>query len=232
MLVANWMSTRLVSADSGMTLAQAGRLMEDYNIGHLPVLDGGRLVGIISDRDIKRAWSSEVCDSGDLEAIKAAGATRLDRVMTPDPTTVGLLDTIEEAALAMLEAKISGLPVLDQDGRVVAMVTKNDVCRAMVALSGVTRGGVQFALELTDEPGGIREVATTIRRYGGRMVSILTSYDRVAEGRRKLYIRMRSIDRDRLLELRDELAGIGVLLYVLDGAAGHKEILALGRPQG
>lgn len=229
MLVTNWMSTRLVTADPEMSLAEAGRLMEDYNVGHLPVVEDGRLVGIISDRDLKRAWTSDACQAGDPEAVKAAGATKLRQVMTPEPTTVGVFDTIEEAALAMLETKISGLPVLDEDGKVVALITKNDICRALVSLSGVTRGGVQFAMELSDEPGSIREVSDIIRNYGGRMVSIFTSYDRVAEGRRKVFIRMREIDRNRLLQLKDELAHIGVLLYVVDSAGGQKEVLAMGR---
>lgn len=229
MLVVNWMSSRLVTGDPEMSMAEVSLLMEDYNIGHLPVVENDELVGILSDRDLKRVWTREAAGDHDLSAGDLLSRTKLREVMTPDPACLNLHDTIEEAALVMLEAKISGLPVLDEDGKLMAMLTKNDICRALVTLSGVTRGGVQFAMDLADEPGTIRQVASIIRKYGGRMVSIFTSYDRVAEGRRKVYIRMRNINRDQLLLLKDELIEVGVLIYVLDSSNGKKELITLGR---
>lgn len=52
----------------------------------------------------------------------------------------------------------------------------------LIAPTSVTRGGIQFAMDLPDQPGGIKVAADIIRKYGGRMVSILSTYDQVAEG--------------------------------------------------
>ncbi|MGB5488927.1 MAG: hypothetical protein WBN06_16165, partial [Lysobacterales bacterium] len=64
---------------------------------------------------------------------------------------------------------------------------------------------IQFGLQVEDSPGSIKEVADIIRLFGGRMVSILTSYDEVPEGYRKVYIRMLSIERSELKNLIQEL---------------------------
>ena len=69
-----------------------------------------------------------------------------------------------------------------------------------------------------------KEVADIIRAYGGRMVSILTSYDGVSDGFRKLYIRMHSIERSQLLELQEELIKVAGLIYMVDHCENERKI--------
>ncbi len=230
MLVVNWMSTRLVGVSPDDSMSHAIRLLKENHIGRLPVIDqGGKLAGIVSDKDLKRAGASDATALEVHELAYLLSRVKVKDIMTPNPITVHLYDTIEEAALLMLENKISGLPVVDDQGMVAAMLTQSDIFRALISLTGVTRGGIQFAIDLPDEAGSIKQASDIIRKYGGRMVSILSSSDRVAEGRRKVYIRMKSIDRSKLMEIKDELAQVGVLLYIVDTREHTKELLALGR---
>ncbi len=229
MLVVNWMSTRLVSVDPDDSMSHAMRLLKENHIGRLPVISNGRLVGIVSDKDLKRAGASDATALEVHELAYLLSRVKVKDIMTPKPITVHMYDTIEEAALIMLESKISGVPVVDDGGGVVAMLTQSDIFRALISLTGVTRGGVQFALDLPDEGGSIKRAADVIRKYGGRMVSILTSYDRVAEGRRRVYIRMKAVDRSKLMQIKEELGQVGVILYILDSRENTKELLALGR---
>lgn len=229
MLVVNWMSTRLVSVDPDDSMSHAMRLLKENHIGRLPVIGNGRLVGIVSDKDLKRAGASDATALEVHELAYLLSRVKVKDIMTPKPITVHMYDTIEEAALIMLESKISGVPVVDDSGAVVAMLTQSDIFRALISLTGVTRGGVQFALDLPDEGGSIKRAADVIRKYGGRMVSILTSYDRVAEGRRRVYIRMKAVDRSKLMQIKEELGQVGVILYILDSRENTKELLALGR---
>ena len=229
MLVVNWMSTRLVSVDPEDSMSHAMRLLKENHIGRLPVIKDGRLVGIVSDKDLKRAGASDATALEVHELAYLLSRVKVKDIMTPKPITVHMHDTIEEAALTMLEHKISGVPVVDDGGVVVAMLTQSDIFRALISLTGVTRGGVQFALDLPDEPGSIKRAADVIRKYGGRMVSILSSYDRVAEGRRRVYIRMKSVDRSKLMQIKEELGQVGLILYILDSREHTKELLALGR---
>lgn len=229
MLVMNWMSPHLVTVGPDDSMSRAGRLMTEHRIRHLPVLDDGKLVGVVTDRDIKRASASDATTLDAHELAYLLNKVKVREIMTKKPVTAYALDTIEEAALLMLEHRISGLPVVDDEGGVMGMITQDDIFRALINLTGVVHGGVQFALDLPDSPGSIKVAADHIRAFGGRMISILTSKDRVAEGRRKVYIRMSGVDRAKLMELTDLLAQDGVVLYVLDSRNNKKELLALGR---
>jgi acetoin utilization protein AcuB len=83
---------------------------------------------------------------------------------------------------------------------------------------------MQFAFLLEDRPGSIKEVADIIRKYEGRMVSILSTYDEVPKGYRKVYIRMYGVDRGKLPELRKEFNEKAKLLYMIDRRENKREI--------
>ena len=144
--------------------------------------------------------------------------------MTKDPITVPFDYTIEETAEILLENKISGVPVVDQEGKMVGTITQTDLFRALISLTGLSQRGIQFAFLLEDRPGSIKEVTDIIRNYGGRMASILSSYDRIEKGYRKAYIRMYGIDRSRLPELKKDLQGKAVLEYMVDLRDNKREI--------
>ena len=98
----------------------------------------------------------------------------------------------------------------------VGILTQGDVFRVLVSITGVYQGGVQFAFELEDRGGSIKEVADVIRANGGCMTSILTSYDQVPEGWRKVFFRVQSLDEDKLPELVEEMKSKFKLLYMVN----------------
>jgi acetoin utilization protein AcuB len=91
-------------------------------------------------------------------------------------------------------------------------------------LTGVGKRGIQFAFEVEDRPGSIRELADVIRRYGGRMVSILSTYENVRAGYRKVFIRMYGVERDQLPQLEKELGEKAKYLYLVDHRENRREI--------
>jgi CBS domain-containing protein len=108
------MVTQVVTIDPSASLVTAARLMRDANIGMLPVLDGGRVVGVITDRDlVVRAVAGEA----DLETTRVRDC--LSAVVIPAhpdwPT--------EQAIVTMAQAQVGRLPVLDDDERLVGVVT-------------------------------------------------------------------------------------------------------------
>ncbi len=126
----------------------------------------------------------------------------------------------------LLDSKISGAPVVDDNGQIVGIITQTDLFRVLISLTGIGDVGIQFGIQVEDKPGSIKEVADIIREHGGRMVSILTSYDDVPEGYRKVYIRMRSIERSRLQTLKNKLSEKAALLYVIHHKENIREIYA------
>jgi acetoin utilization protein AcuB len=144
--------------------------------------------------------------------------------MTRNPITVPYNYTIEEAAELLLQAKISGMPVVDKDGDVIGTITQTDLFKVLISLTGVGKKGVQFAFLLEDRAGSTKEVADIIRAYGGRMASILSSYEKAPEGYRYVYIRMYDVNRDKMPQLKEDLKKKAKMLYIVDSRDNKREI--------
>lgn len=205
-------------------MQNAVKLMKQNEIRMLPVLKKGKIVGIITDRDLKRSAASDATMLDVHELLYLVSKIRVREIMTKDPFTVPQNYTVEEIAEVLLKNKISGAPVVDQNGDLVGTITQTDLFRVLIALTGVGSRGIQFAFQLEDRPGSIKEVADVIRKYGGRMVSILSSYEDVPAGYRKVYIRMRSIERPKLQKLKEELSRTAALIYMVDHRENIREI--------
>ncbi|UCF94928.1 MAG: CBS domain-containing protein [Desulfobacterales bacterium] len=224
MLVKYWMSKEVVTVDADDSMQDALKLIKQHQIRMLPVLRNGKLVGIVTDRDLKRASASDATTLDVHELLYLVTKIKVQNIMTPEPITVPPDFTVEETAEVLLKNRISGVPVVDHDGKIVGTITQSDLFRVMISLTGVGKRGIQFAFQLADRPGSIREVADVIRQYGGRMVSILTTYDGVPDGYRKVYIRMYDIERTKLPELKEALRKIATLLYMVDHRENRREI--------
>jgi len=224
MIVSKWMSKKVVTIDVNDSMQDAMKRMKQNDIRMLPVVKKGKLVGVVTDRDLKRASASDATTLDVHELLYLVSKIKVQDVMTKNAITVPQNYTIEETAEVLLKHKISGVPVVDQNGQLVGTITQTDLFRVLISLTGVGKGGIQFAFQLEDRPGSIKEVADIIRLYGGRMVSILTSYDGVPEGYRKVFIRMHSIERDRLQQLKEELSYKAALIYMVDHRENIREI--------
>jgi acetoin utilization protein AcuB len=226
MLVKNWMSKKVITVEVNDSMQVAMRLLREHDIRMLPVMNKNKLVGIVTDRDLKKASASDATTLEIHELLYLLTKIKVKDIMTKDPITVPPDYTVEETARVLLENKISGAPVLDKSGKVIGTITQSDLFRVLISLTGIGNGGIQFGFQIEDKPGSIKEVADTIREFGGRMVSILTSYDGVPEGYRKVYIRMHSIERSRLPMLKDMLGARASLLYMIDHQENIREIFS------
>ena len=224
MLVRNWMSKAVKTININNSMMDATRKLKEHHISMLPVMKKDKLVGIVTDRDLKRASASDATTLEVHELLYVLSNIKVKELMTKDPVTVPPDFTIGETAELLLEKEISGVPVVNPNGDVVGVITKADIFRALISLTGLKSKGTQFAFELEDRPGSIKEVSDIIRGYGGRMVSILSSYDRAKEGHRKVYIRMYGVDRPQFLQLKEELKQKADLLYMVDLRENKREL--------
>jgi len=102
------------------TVAEARVLMDAGGFRRMPIVDNGRLVGIISDRDVRRYQRDEL-------------STPIEKAMTRDPVTLTTATSVEQAARLMLKHKIGGLPVMEHD-KLVGILTTTDVLKAFLDL--------------------------------------------------------------------------------------------------
>jgi acetoin utilization protein AcuB len=215
------MTKDVISVDVNDSMQDAARLIRKHKIKRLPVMENNKLVGIVTDRDLKRASASDVTTLEIHELLFLISEIKISDIMTKDPIIIPLDYTIDEAAQILLEHKLSGAPVVDDKGQVAGVITQTDIFRVLVLFTGVKKAGIQFAFQLEDRPGSIKEVSDIMRNYGCLLVSILSGQD-VQAGYRRVYIRVRDCDRERLEELKEELKAKANVLYVMDHAKRSK----------
>jgi acetoin utilization protein AcuB len=189
--VEKWMTLKPITLKATDSLARAIDVMKEKKIRRIPIVtDAGKLVGIVSDRDLKDVSPSRATTLDIWELHYVLDKLKLGDIMTKKPWTVSPDMPIEKAALLMLEKKVEGLPVLDAKGALVGILTEGDIFRALVDLTGVAKKKTRISLLIPDKAGSIREVADICRAQGGTIFSILGSYAKVPAGKRELVMRV------------------------------------------
>ena len=217
MPVKDWMSPDLVTVEEDTSIMKASRIMKQHKIQHLPVLNQGRLVGIVSDRDLKEATPSKATTLDIHEMYYLLDKVTVKSLMPKQLFTIAPGDTVEKAAAAMLKHHISALPVVDAKSALAGIITKGDIFRAFVSISGIHQGALAMGFELPDQPGSIKTVTDVIRAHGGRIASILTGYEGAPEGSRQVFIRAKDIKDEQTL-LKELEAKSTVLYFIHDQA--------------
>ncbi len=216
MLVKNWMSKDLVTIEEKDSMQHALALMREHQIRMLPVLAKGELVGVVSDSDLKRASASDATLLDIHELLYLISKIKVHDIMTRNPITVPDEYTVEEAAQVLMERKISGVPVTDRNGKLVGVITRHDIFKILISLSGLGKKGIQFAFLVEDASGSIKVLTDMILKYEGRIASILSTYEYAPEGKRIVYLRMYDINRSIIPDLIRELKEKGTLIYLVD----------------
>jgi acetoin utilization protein AcuB len=223
MLVKGWMTADVISVDEETSMMKASVLMKGHNIRRLPVVRKGKLVGIVTDTDLKEASPSKATTLDIYEINYLLSEIKVKELMSKDVIYVEPDETVEFAAVLMLENKISGLPVVNKQQNLIGVVTQTDIFKALIHISGVYGGDIQFALCLEDNPGSVKEAGDVIRSMGGRIVSILTSYDLADEGYRNVYFRIRSMPHNQLARLVHVLEEKFTVLYTVKESLAQVE---------
>ena len=168
MIVGNRMTKEPTTAEPDELLIRASHKMQTGGFRRLPVVSEGKLVGILTDRDLRE-------HQGHLEHTKING------VMTEKPVTVTPATTLEDAAQIMLERQFGGLPVV-ADGRLVGIITASDILQAFLDVMGASHGGstrIDFVLE--GEEHGFVEATRLVAREGGEVLGVGTYREKLGE---------------------------------------------------
>ena len=132
-IVADVMTPNPVIISPSNSLRTAKRLMEEGNFRRLPVVEGGRLVGIITDRDLRLALNSPLVLRDRWYDSYLLDHMSVEACMTPDPVTIVPEAPLDEAIHLMIERKFSGLPVV-REGQVVGIITVTDLLEFLLRI--------------------------------------------------------------------------------------------------
>ena len=134
MLVVDWMTPNVVAVKPGTSLLKCRNLLKEKNIRRLPVVDdANKVVGIVSDRDVRGASPSKATTLEVHEMQYLLAELKAKDIMTPRPLTVKPDATVEEAALLMLDRKIGGLPVVNDEGTLVGIISHVPALRERIS---------------------------------------------------------------------------------------------------
>ena len=215
MLAKEWMASDPIVVDENTSIMKATQLMKEHGIRRIPVVHNKRIVGIVSDRDVKEAAPSKATSLDVHELYYLLSEIKVKDIMTPSPITLNENDSVEKAAVIMLENRISGMPVVDQKGKVVGILTQTDVFKVMISISGAYRSPIQVAFDMEDKPGSLHSLINALRDYGARVVSVLSSHDHMPAGRREVYVRLQNMKDKELNTMIDDLKKDFKVLYVI-----------------
>ena len=218
MIIKEWMTKDVITVDPETSMMRAAKLMKEKGIRRLPVVDDkGKVVGMLSDRDVKEASPSKATTLDVHELYYLLSEIKVKNIMSPNPMTIRDTDTVVKCAAIMHDKKISGLPVLNEQGELVGIMTQNEVYRVLLSITGIYHGGIQIGLKLPDQRGTLKEVLDCLRGHKARVISILTSYDKVEDGFRQVFLRIMDMDKAVLNELKKELGEkYDVMFWVRD----------------
>lgn len=154
------MSKKVVAISPEASLQEAIELMRKHSIRHLPVVKDGKLVGWVSEADLRSAYLASL-----IEDI------RVGDVMVKDPITVSPEDNLEEVAKVLYRHGIGGVPVVEGE-KVVGVITVRDIMGAFIEIMGFLKESSRIDVILGGKPHAFQEVSEIIRRHGAEIISV------------------------------------------------------------
>ena len=197
LLVRDWMTGNLVTLSPEASVAEALSLCRERRIRHIPIVEEGRLIGIVSDRDLRDASPA----LGDAARASTLQEIRVGDVMTREVSTTVPQEPIENVAQEMYELKIGSLPVVaeEDEEKLLGIVTSSDVMRALVTLAGLPEPGCRIEVRAPNRAGILVEVAGKIQDLGVDIFSVLSDPDS-RSGNRTMVFQLVSADPSSVME--------------------------------
>ena len=170
MLVGERMSRPPITIPPEMSIVDALALFKKEHIRRAPVIKGGKLVGIVSEKDLLNASPSAATTLSIWEMNYLLSKLSVSELMTKDVITVTEDTPIEEAARIMADNKIGGLPVV-KGSRVVGIITETNLFKMFLELMGAREHGVRVTALIEDKPGMLAKVTKAIADAGGNFIA-------------------------------------------------------------
>ncbi|MCG3207831.1 MAG: Inosine-5'-monophosphate dehydrogenase [Anaerolineae bacterium] len=173
MFVRNHMTAPVVTIQPDLPFQEALRIMREKHFRRLPVIDkNGRLIGIVSERDLLYASPSPASSLSVWEVNYLLSKIKIDRLMSTSVISTNPETTVEDAAHLMVEHKIGGLPVVDDQNRPIGIITETDIFRTFVSMFGGGQPGLRLTLSVPRQKGVLASLAQAVFELGGNILSV------------------------------------------------------------
>jgi len=200
MFVHDRMSSPAVTIAPDLPFQDALKLMRDRRFRRLPVVNKkGKLVGIVSERDLLLASPSPATSLSVWELTYLLSKIQVREIMTKEVITTTPDTPIEDAAHLMVANKIGGLPIVDEQGGVVGVITETDIFKTFVEMFDGGHSGLRLTLEVPERKGVLATLSRAIFDLDGSIESV-GSFDSDAPGERVLVVKVRGVSKGQLVD--------------------------------
>jgi len=170
MLVGERMSKPVITISPDMPIAEALNMMKVEKVRRFPVVKEGKLLGVVSDKDLLNASPSPVSTLSIWEMNYLLNKITVSEVMVKNVLSVTEDTPIEQAARIMADNKIGGLPVM-RDGGVVGMITETDLFKMFLELLGAREMGIRVTVLVVEKQGELAKLTKAISEAGGDFIA-------------------------------------------------------------
>lgn len=213
MLIKDWMTSPAITVGPDESMMQASKKLKDNSIRRVPVVDEeGKLIGILSDTDIKEAGPSKATTLDVHELYYLLSEIKVKEIMSSDPLALKPTDSVEKAAVLLHDRRLGSLPIVDGDRKVVGILTEVDLFNVLMEITRVKDGGWQMGFGLERTPGALQPILEDIVNHGAKVLSIITVYPKGYPGR-TAYLRIDDMPEAKLAELKAHLNATYDLLF-------------------
>lgn len=219
MYVRLWMTSNVLTVSSSDPIIEVERLMRENRIRRVPVVDQGRLSGIISTEDLSRAMPSIFDPSISPETLDQAGRIEAGSIMTRSPITVEPNTPIEQAALLMRTHKFGSLLVLQGD-QVVGIITETNIFDAFLEVLGARKSGARIELKIDHKPASFYAMMQVFKKFDMTILGI-TVYPDYSEDQQLITLKVQGSNLDRLIDALWD-SGLQVNRFSAEEGNGHQ----------
>ena len=178
MLVTKSMTEKVITIQKDAGIFEILNLMKENNIRHLPVVDGeNRLLGIVTDRDLRSAMPYRIYrepTTATEESERTAQIKAAD-IMTPDPISIPVRYTIQDALLLIDKNRVGAFPVTDEDGTLVGIISVRDLIRAFINVLGIEEPGILLGIVVEEKVGMMKKIVDAVAEENISLGSILVA---------------------------------------------------------
>jgi acetoin utilization protein AcuB len=196
MYVKNRMTANPYTISQDAPINDAVQLMGEKNLRRLPVVDGGKVVGILTQDDISKVSPTKATSLSIFEINYLLSKTKVKDAMSKNAVTISPDCLLEEAAVIMREKHIGTLPVV-KENKIVGIITESDIFDAFIDLLGFKQEGSRITVEAMDVPGALNEITSIFKMFDANITHI-AAYRGSSIGKTYLVIRTNSINTDSI----------------------------------
>ncbi|WP_310599876.1 CBS domain-containing protein [Desulfobulbus sp.] len=198
MFVKLWMTSNVLTVASDQPIVEVERLLREHRVRRVPVVDDGKLVGIIGQEDLFRAMPSIFDPSAGQENQERTGCIKAGAIMTPAPITVDPSTPLEQAALLMRSHKFGSLPVL-QDEQLVGIITETNIFDALLEIFAARKQGARIEIKIDRTPASFYAMLQVFKKCEITIFGIAVLHD-YSEEHQLVTLKVQGDNLDRLID--------------------------------